>query len=224
MTDLRSKPKRLLLVDDNPRNLKLLEIRLQPLGHDLLFAESGEAAIQLFDAQHPDLVLLDLVMPGIDGLQVLGHIRSHETDLHVPVILITAHSERSHRLLGLQAGADEFLEKPIDAPILIARVKTLLMLKESRDAVQASRDSLAARNRDLERLQREQHELLQFVVHDLKNQVFVVLGNLDWARKNMQRASKDELTEVVEEGAAGALRLRNMVEDLFVVSNLEDAA
>jgi len=213
--------KRLLLVDDNPRNLTLLELRLQSLGHELIFADGGASAIALYDKHQPDLVLLDLMMPDIDGLAVLKHIR--ERDVHVPVILVTAHSERSFRLQGLQAGADEFLEKPIDAPILLARVNTLLKLKASRDELGASRDALAARNHDLEQLQREQRELMQFVVHDLKNQLFVVLGNLDWARHNVRSAPVHELAGVLEEGAAGAMRLRTMVEDLLVISSLEDA-
>jgi two-component system sensor histidine kinase/response regulator len=217
------KRKRLLLVDDNPRNLTLLELRLQSLGHELLFAHSGEEAIALYDQQAPDLVLLDLVMPGIDGLAVLAHIRAHDSGPHVPVILVTAHSERSYRLTGLQAGADEFLEKPIDGPILLARVKMLLTLKESRDALQASLESLELRNRQLEKLQREQRELIQFVVHDLKNQLFVVLSSLQWARRHSNSLEDPELIEVLEDGSAGALRLRAMVEDLLVVSNLEDA-
>ncbi|MET0385673.1 MAG: hybrid sensor histidine kinase/response regulator [Polyangiales bacterium] len=223
-SDTGPKRKRVLLVDDNPKNLAVLEIRLQSLGHELLFAANGEKAIQLYDECSPDLVLLDLMMPGIDGLGVLAHIRAHPTRPHVPVILITAHSERSHRLLGLQAGADEFLEKPIDAPILLARVKTLLMLQDSRNLLQDSRDSLEARNRQLEQLQREQHELIQFVVHDLKNQLFVVLGNMDWARHNFDRSNIGEMNEALDEGVAGALRLRSMVEDLLIVSNLEDAS
>jgi two-component system sensor histidine kinase/response regulator len=217
------KPKRLLLVDDNPRNLTLLELRLQSLGHELIFANSGEEAIALYDQHVPDLVLLDLMMPGIDGLGVLAHIRAHDSGSHVPVILVTAHSERSYRLMGLQAGADEFLEKPIDGPILLARVKTLLTLKESRDALQASLESIEQRNRQLEKLQREQRELIQFVVHDLKNQLFVVLSSLQWARRHSSALEGSELTEVLEDGSAGALRLRAMVEDLLVVSNLEDA-
>jgi two-component system sensor histidine kinase/response regulator len=223
MMDEKVSPKRLLLVDDNPRNLALLELRLKCLGHELLFADGGEAAIALYDSHTPDLVLLDVMMPGIDGLAVLAHIRAQPTGAHVPVILVTAHSERSYRLLGLQAGADEFLEKPIDAPILLARVKTLLLLKESRDSLQASRDSLAARNRMLEQLRREQRELIQFVVHDLKNQLCVVFGSLDWARRKVETVAPAEMAEILDDGTVAAVRLRSMVEDLLVVSNLEDA-
>lgn len=218
------KPKRILLVDDHPRNLLLLESHLQPLGHHLVFAESGRQAIELFDGDAPDLVLLDLTTPGIDGLGVLAHIRGHRSRPDVPVIMMTAHGERSSRLQGLQAGADEVLEKPIDAPILLARVNTLLALQESRCQLQSSSDSLALRNRQLEHLQREQRELLQFVVHDLKNQLFVVLGNLDWARGHVGGTEPNEMCEVLDEGLGGALRLRSMVEDMLAVSSLEDAS
>jgi signal transduction histidine kinase len=215
--------KRVLIVDDDPANLTLLQARLEPLGHELAVADNEETAIALFDADQPDLVLLDFVMPGIGGLGVLAHIRGHSHGPHVPVILITAHSERSHRLLGLGAGADEFLEKPIDAPILLARVKTLLTLKESRDELQASRDSLATRNVLLERLQREQRELMQFVVHDLKNQLSVVLMSLNCAEARATELQCPELSEVLGDGNVGAQRLQAMVEDLLAVSRLEDS-
>jgi len=226
MTYMAPKPKRLLLVDDQPRNLLVLEALLQSLGHELLFAQSGESAIQLFEARAPDLVLLDYVLPGpgVAGLDVLAHIRAHSCRPHVPVIVVTAHSERSYRLNALQGGADDVLEKPLDAALLMARVNTLLALQESRSLLQTSRDSLALRNRQLEHLQREQRELIQFVVHDLKNQLFVVLGNLDWARRNATGCDQESLQVALDEGMAGALRLRSMVEDMLVVSNLEDAS
>jgi signal transduction histidine kinase len=220
---MTARAKRLLIVDDDPANLTLLQARLEPLGHELAIANSEEAAIALFDAEQPDLVLLDFVMPGIGGLGVLAHIRGHSQGPHVPVILITAHSERSHRLLGLRAGADEFLEKPIDAPILLARVKTLLTLKESRDDLQASRDSLATRNLLLERLQREQRELMQFVVHDLKNQLSVVLMSLHCAQEQATELQSPELSDILADGNMGAQRLQAMVEDLLAVSRLEDS-
>ena len=217
------KPKRLLLVDDDPRNLALLQARLEPLGHALAIADSGEAAIAALDAELPDLLLLDFVMPGIGGLGVLAHLRSKECGQHVPVILITAHSERSHRLRGLRAGADEFLEKPIDAPILLARVKTLLALKESRDALQASRDSLASRNALLEHLQREQRELMQFVVHDLKNQLSVVGMSIQFAQKRVADRDWTDLADVLAEGRESEVRLRAMVEELLAIARLEDS-
>ena len=215
--------KRLLLVDDDAANLALLQARLEPLGHELVLAGGVDAAIAALDASLPDLVMLDFVMPGIGGLGVLEDLRRRPGGEHVPVILITAHSERSHRLRGLRAGADEFLEKPIDAPILLARVNTLLALKESRDALQSSRDSLAARNTLLEHLQREQRELMQFIVHDLKNQLSVVLLSFQYAKKHATEQGLPELADVLNDGYAGGARLRSMVEELLAVSRLEEA-
>ncbi len=216
-------PKCILLVDDDPRNLMVLEARLEILGHELVSANGGQDAIAKFDARPPDLVLLDLVMPGTDGLGVLAHIRKRECHRHIPVVLVTAHSEREHRLRGLQAGADEFLEKPIDGPILLARVQTLLKLKESHDELHASRDSLAHRNALLERLQREQRELVQFIVHDLKTPLSVISANLEWSQDNVGAASVDELREALADSHGGVLQLRAMIEDLLSVSRLEDS-
>jgi signal transduction histidine kinase len=217
------RPQRILAIDDDPATLTLLATHLTPLGYAVATASSEQTAIASFDAEEPDLVLLDVVMPGIGGLGVLAHIQGHMRGGHVPVILITAHSERSHRLIGLRAGADEFLEKPIDVPIMLARVKTLLRLKQAVDDLQLSRNVLAARNSALESLQREQRELTQFVVHDLKNQLTVVLVSIDCAQSRALAQHDSEMCELLNEGDTGAQRLRTMVEDLLAVSKLEES-
>jgi two-component system, sensor histidine kinase and response regulator len=217
------KPKRILIVDDDPRNLLALEARLAVLGHEVIRAGGGAEAIERFESDPPDLMLLDLVMPGVDGLAVLAHVRRHAPGRHTPILIITAYSEREHRLRGLQAGADEVLEKPIDGPILLARVQMLLRIKESHDEVQASRDSLARRNALLERLQREQRELMQFIVHDLKTPLSVIAANLEWARDNVTTATPDELGDALLDSNSGVQQLRAMIEDLLAVSRLEDS-
>jgi len=222
MTQVDSK--RLLLVDDTPHNLKLLQLQLQPFRYQLIVADGGRAAIQLFEEHGPDLVLLDLMMPEVDGFGVLAYIRAHLTRARTPVIVVTAQSERAYRLRALEAGANDYLEKPIDVPIMMARLRTLLALKESRDQLQASRDSLAARNQALEELQRQQRELIQFLAHDLRNQLMVVSGTLQWVQRNIDRVPADELAEAVSDGAKSNERLCTMVEDLLLVSNLEDSS
>jgi len=222
MTQVDSK--RLLLVDDTPQNLKLLQLQLQPFRYHLIAADGGRAAIRLFEEHGPDLVLLDLMMPEVDGFSVLAYIRAHVTMARTPVIVVTAQSERAYRLRALEAGANDYLEKPIDVPIMMARLRTLIALKESRDQLQASRDSLAARNQALEELQRQQRELIQFLAHDLRNQLMVVGGTLQWVQRNIGRAPPSELAEAVLDGAQSNERLCTMVEDLLLVSNLEDSS
>jgi signal transduction histidine kinase len=214
--------KDLLLVDDQPQNLALLEALLRPLGHRLFGAANGEAAVELIDQQSFDLVLLDLVMPKLDGLGVLSHLRRRERGVHIPVILITGHAERDYRLRGLEAGADEFLEKPVDRPILLARVRTLLQLKESRDELRRSRDELAHHNAMLELAQRKQRELAQFIVHDLKNPLAVVAANIHWARENLPARGRSEMSDALAEADNAATRMRSMIEDLLSVERAEE--
>ena len=207
--------KRILLVDDEPKNLALLEAFLAPLGHETTRAGSGAEGLEAFERNRPDLVLLDLTMPGLDGLDVLTHIRATEEESHTPVILVTGRTEREDRLRGFEAGADEFLEKPVDRAILLARVGTLLRLKEAHD-------ELKARNEALVRLQRDQRELTEFIVHDLKNPIGVVHLNLGWLRENI--ASPDpEIEEALRDAQEGSSRMQRMVEDLLAVARIEQA-
>ena len=120
---------RILIVDDERNNRQLLEIMLSPEGHIILTADSGEEALAIVAEQPPDLILLDIMMPGMDGYQIVAAIKSDATTKHIPVILITALDDRGARMLGLNAGAEDFLAKPVDRAELCVRVRNLLRLK-----------------------------------------------------------------------------------------------
>ncbi len=214
-------PRCILLVDDEPFNLALLERLLVPLGHDLVRAEDGASALAMLAERKPDLVLLDLVMPGMDGFNVLAEIRARATEDHIPVIVLTAHSEREIRLRGLEAGADDFLEKPVDARTLRLRVANLLQWNESRAALRRLNRELESRNASLRRLQREQRELTDFVVHDLKTPLSSICLNLRYAQEVVGE-ERPNLAEALEDASRASRRLRSMIEDLLVISRLED--
>jgi PAS domain S-box-containing protein len=120
---------RILIVDDERHNRHLLEVMLTPEGFILETASSGEEAITAMARQLPDLVLLDIMMPGMDGYQVAGSIKSNPATKNIPVIMITALDDRNARMLGLVAGAEDFLSKPVDRAELCVRVRNLLRLK-----------------------------------------------------------------------------------------------
>lgn len=208
--------RRILLVDDQARNLLALAALLEPLGHELLRATDGRAALALFEESPPDLVLLDFMMPGFSGVDVLRAIRAGGDGADVPVVLVTAHSDRAHRLQGLEAGADEFLEKPVDEAILLARVRTLLALK-------ASRDELRVQVEALRTAQREQRELTEFIVHDLRNPLSVVHSGVE-ATLHHLRPDQPELRATLEDARGAAARLRLMISDLLTISRLETAS
>jgi len=120
---------RILVVDDIAPNTRLLEAKLTHEYFDVLTADSGEAALKLIHEESPDIVLLDVMMPGLDGFEVCRRIKADPATVHIPVVMVTALNEVADRVRGLEAGADDFLTKPIDDIALMARVKSLVRLK-----------------------------------------------------------------------------------------------
>src|SRR3954471_18710597 len=143
-------PARILIVDDNETNRDILMARLGPQGYDLTQAADGEEALAAAKEQLPDLILLDIMMPKIDGIEVCKRIKNDATMPFTPIILCTAKADSKDVVTGLEAGADEYLAKPIDQMALVARVRSVLRLKELHDQVLAQSADLAAWNRTLE--------------------------------------------------------------------------
>jgi adenylate cyclase len=151
---------RILVVDDTPANVRLLEAVLRPRGYDVLTAGSGPEALDVMAADHPDLVLLDIVMPGMDGYEVCRRLRATSAGAVLPVVMITA-SGNEQKLLALEAGADDFIAKPFDQAELLARVHSLLRVKEYHDLIETQAAELAEWNRTLEARVDEQVAELQ---------------------------------------------------------------
>jgi two-component system cell cycle response regulator len=124
---------KILIVDDEPMNVKLFKAQLAKEGYDTYGASSGEEALTLVPHLNPDLILLDIMMPGIDGYEVVRRLKRDENCQDIPIILITALDGLSDKVVGLEAGADEFLNKPVNTAELKARVKSLLRLKQMQD-------------------------------------------------------------------------------------------
>jgi diguanylate cyclase len=161
---MASQPATLLIVDDEPQVRKLLETLLQHEGYQTLSAASGEEALQLVAQQPPDLILLDIMMPGMDGFEVASQLKNDETTASIPIIMLSALSEPSARVTGLESGAEEFISKPVERVELWLRVRNLLRLK-------ARGDQLKHHNLMLEQqVQRQTAEPAGMSVHDLARQ------------------------------------------------------
>jgi two-component system cell cycle response regulator len=124
---------RILVVDDEPLNVKLFGAILSSDNYEIIRAFSGEQALKKVNEECPDLVLLDIMMPGIDGFEVTRRLKSSSETKDIPIILITAFDVADYKVIGHEAGADEFLNKPVKAPELRSRVKSLLSTKECQD-------------------------------------------------------------------------------------------
>jgi diguanylate cyclase (GGDEF)-like protein/PAS domain S-box-containing protein len=132
----------ILVVDDQPQNIELLEAYLVPQGYEIVTAANGEEALGKLSGNQIDLLLLDVMMPGIDGFEVIRRVRQDDTHRLLPIILVTALQETKDRVKGIEAGCDDFISKPIDKAELLARVRSLLKLKAYNDLMSNYRKEL----------------------------------------------------------------------------------
>jgi adenylate cyclase len=149
-------PARILVVDDVADNVEILRMRLTSLGYEVVVADDGEQALTQARATLPDLILLDIMMPKIDGLEVVRRLKADASLPFIPVILVTAKASQKDVIAGLDAGGDDYLTKPVDHGALVARVRAMLRIKALHDEVQAL-------NRGLETKVRAQVEELERV-------------------------------------------------------------
>ena len=150
----------LLLVDDLPQNIRLLEAVLAPRGYAIVKAESGREALEKVTAEPVDLVLLDILMPEMDGYAVCRALRDDPATQFLPVVMVTASGDQE-KVAAIEAGADDFITKPFDQAELVARVSSLLRIKRYHDTIEAQAAELAEWNRELERRVTEQVEQLE---------------------------------------------------------------
>ncbi|MGA9189006.1 MAG: methanogen output domain 1-containing protein [Methanosarcina sp.] len=146
MLSEKSKPK-ILIVDDMPENVELIEVYLSLEPYDIITAHSGKEAILKLKEEKLDIILLDVMMPEMSGYDVCKLIKNDQDTQFIPVLMLTALSEFEDRIKGIEAGADDFLTKPINRLELKTRVKSLLRVKWMHDRLMADRDSLEIKNR-----------------------------------------------------------------------------
>jgi adenylate cyclase len=163
-------PPLILIVDDNLTNLDILQTRLEAHDYKILTATDGEAGLAMAKEKQPDLILLDIMMPKMDGIEVCQHLRADSSLPFMPIIMVTAKADPKDVVAGLEAGGDEYLTKPVDHAALVARVKSMLRIKALHDTVleqsaklEAQSAQLAEWNRTLEQQVAEQLAKLQRV-------------------------------------------------------------
>jgi adenylate cyclase len=149
-------PPRILIVDDNETNRCILAARLGAEGYETIEAEHGERALEVVREAGPDLILLDVMMPRLDGFEVCRRLKNNTALGFIPVIMATARADSRDVVTGLTAGADEYLTKPIDQAALVARVRSMLRIKELHDRSEAQAAELASWNKLLEQRVSEQ--------------------------------------------------------------------
>ena len=205
---------RILVVDDTEANRILLREMLELEGHRVTLAVDGAEALRRVAEDTPDLLLLDVNMPGMDGLEVCRRLRTDPATEALPIILVTALAERSHRLEGMAAGANDYLTKPIDRPDLILRVRNALRLHELHREV-------AGQYRKLRELETLRDNLVHMLVHDLRSPLTGISAYLEMSRERIAELGDGQLGEDFAELAACVGELTEMVSDVLDVSRFE---
>src|SRR5713101_2538152 len=122
-----------LMVDDEEMNLELVETLMVPLGYEVEKARNGREALEKISKREPDIILLDVMMPGMDGYEVCSILKDDKKTRHIPIVMITALNQIENKVTGIETGADDYLSKPFHMRELIARVKSLLKVKALND-------------------------------------------------------------------------------------------
>jgi signal transduction histidine kinase len=209
---------RILVVDDEPRNRELLRDLLELEGHSILEATSGQEAIDRLAAEPTDLVLLDVNMPVMNGFEATRRIRSDPRTASLPILLVTALSDRDQRLKGIAAGANDYVVKPIDGPDLRLRVRNALHLRRLHT-------ELAARYEELTQLENLRDSLVHMIVHDLRSPLTGLLAYLQLIELDLGAAgAAPELLQSISEARVVAHNLSDMITNVLDVNRLEAGA
>lgn len=193
----------ILIVDDEVSNFDVVEAILSEDHYQLHYADSGQEAIDSLHLFQPDLILLDIAMPGMDGLEFCQHVRAIPKWQPVPIIVVTAFTARDSLTLCLEAGANDFISKPISSAELRARVQAMLRIKQQYD--------------DLQTLLKFREDMVHMLVHDLRNRLTEVLLGLELLKSVDGSADKHELSQIYTSVQA----LQVLVDDLLKIALIE---
>lgn len=205
LANLMHEPAHILVVDDDRINRTLLTVMLEPEGYVVTTAESGEAALAAIAAAPPDLVLLDVLMPGLDGYAVASQLKRNPLTASIPLIMITALDDRDARMVGLASGAEHFLTKPVDRAELRIRVRNMLRLSTVASEALAHRDGAMA-----------------MVSHELRNMLHsIVLNAALLAERASEGPQASQAAVVANRIRATTQRMNSLIGDLVDVVSLD---
>lgn len=204
---------KILIVDDEASNLELAEAIVTQEGYQAVTAVDGEAALKAVQQNRPDIILMDIVMPKMNGIEACRKIKTNPLSYAIPIIIITAFNSQEEKLKAIQAGADDFIAKPFDRAELSARLKSLLRLKAIHDRFESS---LVA----LKEMHRAREELIARAARDIKSPMMVIADCLRAITVEKNLLSK-ETVQKVESALLCADMVVTMVEDSVNIMKME---
>jgi two-component system sensor histidine kinase/response regulator len=212
----------LLVVDDDAANREVLCRRLERQGHNVQTVSSGRDAMRILGEASFDLVLLDIMMPEMDGYEVLGCIKSDASLQHIPVIMISALNELQSVVRCVEAGAEDYLTKPFNATLLKARIGACLEKKRGRDRESALFEQLQSNYKRLQELEQQRDDMRNMIVHDLRTPLTALIVGIEMLEiDGTLSGTQQEITAIA---AGGGRVLLGMINDLLDVEKMESGS
>ncbi len=180
-----------LIVDDNPNNVKIIALTLRPLNYKLVIATNGKSAIEMVEKTKPDLILLDVMMPGMDGYETCKILKSKEENSNLPIIFLTALNDKENTVKGFEAGGVDYVTKPFNKDELISRVKTHLELKLTQDELNSTMQHLA----DLNSLK---DKMFSVIGHDLRSPLSSVKMTLEFLSQTTEISNPEDVKSTLD--------------------------
>lgn len=212
----------LLVVDDDAANRDVLSRRLKRQGHEVMTANSGRDALRLMRETAFDLVLLDIMMPDMDGYEVLGQIKADERLQHIPVIMISALNEVQSVVRCIEAGAEDYLAKPFDPTLLKARIGACLEKKRGRDRETALFEQLQKNYKRLQEVEKLRDDMRNMIVHDLRTPLTALIMGVEMLERDGSLTATQH--EIMAIASGGGKTLLGMINDLLDVEKMESGS
>ena len=212
-SNMEQKNALILIVDDNPRNIQVVGNHLKDKGIDIAIATSGKKGLEIASARKPDLVLLDIMMPEMDGYEVCENLKKNPETMNIPIIFLTAKVNKEDILQGFKLGAVDYIVKPFNSSELIARVNTHLKLKLYRDRIEEI-------NEQLQMADIEKNEFLGIAAHDLKNPIYSI-SMLAKVIRDEENLKRDEVVEFSQDIITTADRMLDLIKNLLDINAIE---
>ncbi len=211
----------ILAIDDSPTNLSVLVDHLTHEDCRVLTAESAQSALNRLEYVIPDILLLDVMMPGMGGFELCRHLKAHAVYKDIPVIFLTAKNEREDILEGFEVGGVDYITKPFREEELSARIRTHIDLKRARNKVQEYAFELELKNRRFEELLAEKNEFIGFATHDLKNPLSVLTLAIDLFKIKTQDKPIEVVNDLISQMEKTLVRMTGLVNKLVEINRID---
>ncbi len=215
MIDTLKKNPLILIVDDIPKNLQVLSNILNTEGYQIAFASNGKQALSVVETTLPDLILLDIMMPEVDGFEVCERLMNDARTKHIPIIFLTGKAETEDIVKGFKLGAVDYVTKPFNAIELLSRVRTHLELKLSRDAIFSYTKQLESYQDELKQTIASKDKFFSIIAHDLRGPFTGFIGLSELLVEENEALDKEEISQIADSMNKAAKRLFDFLENLL---------